>query len=243
MVCGATFGAIVPAAWLAWGRARVRLRIAGVALRRALFRDILSVGAVACLSSLQTVLTVVVLSGLVARYGTTALAGYGIGARLEFLQIPLVFGIGAALVRAVGVNYGAGNGARAKRVAWVGALAAAGVTGAIGLVVAIAPSLWAGMFTADVAVLETASRYLRIAGPCYGFFGLGLALYFASQGARKVLGPVLAGTLRLAIVALFGLLVATRGLELDWLFAVVAGAMLAYAAFAAAAVASSNWGR
>jgi Na+-driven multidrug efflux pump len=80
------------------------------------------------------VLTVIVLSGLMAHYGTSALAGYGIGARLEFLQIPLVFGIGAALVPMVGMNYGAGNGARAKRVAWIGALTAGAITGAIGLV-------------------------------------------------------------------------------------------------------------
>lgn len=241
MICGAAFGVGVTTLYLMGGRARVRLRLVGIALRWQHFRDILSVGAIACLSSLQTVLTVVVLSGLVARYGTTALAGYGIGARLEFLQIPLVFGIGAALVPAVGMNYGAGNGARAKRVAWIGALTAAAVTGAIGLVVAIAPMLWAGMFTSDPAVLETASDYLRIAGPCYGFFGLGLALYFASQGARKVLGPVLGGTLRLAVIVIGGLLVASQGVSIGWLFAIVAAAMLVYAAFTAAAVAGTRW--
>jgi len=180
-------------------------------------------------------------SGLVARYGTTALAGYGIGARLEFLQIPLVFGIGAALVPAVGMNCGAGNGARAKRVAWIGALTAAAVTGAIGLVVAIAPLLWAGMFTSDPAVPDTASDNLRIAGPRYGFFGLGLALYFASQGARKVTGPVLGGTLRLAVIVVGCLLVASQGASISWLFAVVAAAMLVYAAFTVAAVAGTRW--
>ena len=43
------------------------------------------------------------------------------GARLEYLQIPLVFGLGAALVTMVGTNIGAGHLARAQRVAWVGA--------------------------------------------------------------------------------------------------------------------------
>ncbi|MGE0658144.1 MAG: MATE family efflux transporter [Reyranellaceae bacterium] len=243
MICGAAFGVGVTVIYLMSRHARVRLRFAGIALRWQLFKDILSVGAIACLSSLQTVLTVVVLSGLVARYGTTALAGYGIGARLEFLQIPLVFGIGAALVPAVGMNYGAGNGARAKRVAWIGALTAGAITGAIGIVVAIVPWLWAGMFTSDQAVLETAYDYLRIAGPCYGFFGLGLALYFASQGSRKVLGPVLAGTLRLIVIVLGGLLVAAQDVPVTWLFAIVAAAMLGYAAFAAAAVAMSRWTR
>ncbi|MGE0152624.1 MAG: MATE family efflux transporter [Reyranellaceae bacterium] len=243
MVGGAGFGIAVTVAHLLGARARVRLRFAGVALQWRLFKDILSVGAIASLSSLQTVLTVVVLSGLVARYGTTALAGYGIGARLEFLQIPLVFGIGAALVPMVGMNYGAGNGARAKRVAWIGAAAAGGITGAIGIIVAVFPGLWAGMFTSDAAVLATAYDYLRIAGPCYGFFGLGLALYFASQGSRKVLGPVLAGTLRLVVVVIGGLLIAGAQVHVTWLFAIVGAAMLAYAAFAAAAVALTRWTR
>ena len=241
LVIGAAFGIAVTVIYLMSSRSRVRLRFAGIALRWQHFRDILSVGAIACVSSLQTVLTVVILSGFVARYGTTALAGYGIGTRLEFLQIPLVFGIGAALVPAVGMNYGAGNGARAKRVAWIGALTAGAITGTIGIVVAVAPFLWAGMFTGEPAVLETAYDYLRIAGACYGFFGLGLALYFASQGSRKVLGPVLAGTLRLVIVVVGGFIVAGSDLPVSWLFAIVGVAMLAYAAFAAAAVAITKW--
>ncbi len=126
-------------------------------------------------------------------------------------------------------------------MAWIGALTAGAITGAIGIVVAIFPSLWAGMFTDDAAVLETAYDYLRIAGPCYGFFGLGLALYFASQGSRKVLGPVLAGTLRLIVIVLGGLLIAGDGVHITWLFAIVAVAMLAYAAFAAGAVAITKW--
>lgn len=243
MVGGAAFGIAVTVSHLLGSKARVRLRFAGIALQWRLFKDILSVGAIASLSSLQTVLTVVILSGFVARYGTTALAGYGIGTRLEFLQIPLVFGIGAALVPLVGMNYGAGNGARAKRVAWIGGLTAGAITGAIGMAVVIFPWLWAGLFTNDPAVLATAYDYLRIAGPCYGFFGLGLALYFASQGSRKVLGPVLAGTLRLAIVVLGGFLVVGQELQIGWLFAIVGVAMLAYAAFAATAVAVTKWTR
>jgi putative MATE family efflux protein len=240
-VSGAAFAIAITVFHLLGGRARVRLRFRGIALRWQLFKDILSVGAIASLSSLQTVLTVVILSGLVARYGTTALAGYGIGARLEFLQIPLVFGIGAALVPLVGMNYGAGNADRAKRVAWIGALTAGVITGAIGVFVALFPFLWASMFTADAAALETAYDYLRIAGPCYGFFGFGLALYFASQGSRKVLGPVLAGTLRLAVVVIGGFLLAGTDVHVTWLFAIVGAAMLAYAAFAAAAVALTKW--
>ena len=55
-----------------------------------------------------------VLTGFVGRYGAAALAGYGVGLRLELLQIPIVFAIGQALVVLVGTHVGAGPAARAQ---------------------------------------------------------------------------------------------------------------------------------
>jgi Na+-driven multidrug efflux pump len=111
----------------------------------------------------------------------------------------------------VGTNVGAGRFERAERIAWVGAGIAAGVTAAIGLTGAIAPWLWLGMFSADPSVLITGAMYLWIVGPFYGFFGLGLALYFASQGAGRLLWPLIGGFLRLTAAAVGGY-VATRWL-------------------------------
>ena len=59
-----------------------------------------------------------------ARFGTAALAGYGVGVRLELLQVPIVFAIGQALVILVGTHIGAGQAPRARRIAWAGTLAA-----------------------------------------------------------------------------------------------------------------------
>src|SRR4029450_1088343 len=96
------------------------------------------------LNTVFTNLNVVLLTSLVGPFGTFALAGYGIGARLEYLQIPLVFG--SAPVPMVGPNIGAGRLARARRVAWVGAGLAAAVTGSIGFFGACFPHLWLGVF-------------------------------------------------------------------------------------------------
>ncbi len=60
------------------------------------------------------------------------------------------------------------------------------------------------MFTDDPAVLAAGAVYLRLVGPSYGFFGLGLALYFASQGAGRLLWPLLAGFTRLVLAAVGG---------------------------------------
>ena len=220
---------------------RVRLRWHGMALKRESFAQILRVGLLGALSPVQNVLTVLVLTGLVARLGVDALAGYGIGARLEFLLLPLAFGIGVTLVPMVGMAIGRGDVARARRVAWTGGLLAAAVVGTIGLWACIWPHAWASMFTDQPLVLAQAEAYLRWAGPGFAFYGLGITLYFASQGAGQVLGPVLGATMRLAVIAIGGTLLAQAQAPAWSYFALVSVAMLAYGLFNAAALARTNW--
>jgi putative MATE family efflux protein len=189
-------------------RSLVRPTLRARGLRWALFREILRVGAPGTLNTVLTNLTVVILTALVGPFGATALAGYGMGARLEYLQIPIVFGLGSALVTMVGTSVGAGDRARAVRVAWIGAAMAAGITGGVGILAALFPQAWLGLFTTDPAVLAAGSQYLTIVGPFYGFFGAGLALYFASQGAGRLLWPLLASATRLVIAGAGGWLAA-----------------------------------
>jgi putative MATE family efflux protein len=232
--------------FLAWylmsGRGRLSLAWRGVRFHGEMFADILKVGALACLSPVQSILTVLIFTGLVARFGVEALAGYGIGARLEFLLIPVAFGVGTATVPMVGMAIGAGNVKRARRVAWIGGALSAVILGLVGLTVTVAPDLWAALFTQDAAVLGAARSYFRLAGPAFAFFGFGMTLYFASQGAGKVLGPVLASTLRLAVVALGGWWLTQAGEPVWTLFALVGLSMAAYGLATAAAIAVTPWG-
>jgi len=227
--------------YLMSGRARIRLSFSGIPLQWEIFRDIFKVGALACLSPLQTVATVLVLTRLVTSFGTEALAGYGIGARLEFLLVPITFAIGVACVPMVGMAIGAGQVARARQVAWTGAALSAGVIGSIGILVAIFPDAWTGLFTNAPDVLASAALYFKWAGPCYGLFGVGLCLYFASQGSGKMLGPVLAGTVRLAVVALGGWWLAVSQAPVWSLFALVGLAMATYGVATAFAVYVVSW--
>ena len=150
----------------------MRLRLAR--LRLALFADILRVGAVGSVSTFQTTLTVALTTALVgAAAGPDAVAGYGTGARLEYLLIPLVFGLGAPLVALVGTNIGAGQRQRALRAALIGGGVAFCLAEAVGVAAAIWPMAWLGLFGADPRMLETGAAYLRMVGPAYGFFGLG----------------------------------------------------------------------
>jgi putative MATE family efflux protein len=206
-------------------------------------REILRVGAISSVSAVQTVIAAVVLTGLVGRFGTAALAGYGVGVRLELLQVPITFAIGQALVVLVGTSVGAGRPERAKRIAFTGSAIAAGICLAIGATVAIFPRLWVSFFSADPAVLEAGSAYLRIVGPFYPFMGAGIALYFASQGAARVAWPVLAGTARLAIVVVGGFGALALGAPLGALFAVIAFGIVVWGSATLAVVKSSDWSR
>lgn len=202
-----------------------------------LFRDILRVGGVSVLSSVQTVLTALILTGFVARYGAAALAGYGVGLRLELLQIPLVFAVGQALVVLVGIHIGAGRAVRAKRIAWIGAALAASISLAIGATAAAVPQAWMSLFSADPEVLASGSLYLRTVALLYPFLAAGMALYFASQGAGQVVRPVLAGTARLLIVIVGCALVAS----LQGIFAVTAAGLAAFGALAVWFVKRADW--
>jgi putative MATE family efflux protein len=234
-------GSVILAAYLRGGRSVVRLSFADVRFRWPLFLDILRVGAIAALITIQTNLTIAIATGFVGRFGAAAIAGFGTGARLEYLLVPLVFGLGAPLVAMVGTNIGAKQRDRALRAAWIGAAIATGLTETIGLGAAAFPHAWLSLFDTDPAMLDAGSRYLRLVGPFYGVFGLGLALYFASVGAGRLLWPLIANMTRLLIAAIGGWLALRWGGDLTYVFAALSAALAAFGLINAGGVASGAW--
>jgi len=209
-----------------------------------LFREILGVGAVAAVTSVQTNVIIALATALVATAaGPGAAAGYGTSARLEYLLVPLVFGLGAPLVAMVGTNVGAGERKRALRIAFVGSALAFAITEAIGVVAAIWPQAWIALFSADPRVIETGSNYLRIVGPSYGFFGLALALYFASQGAGRLFWPLSAGFLRMLVAIAGGWLALRLTGSLNWLFAALALGLVLHGLTLVVAIGTGAWFR
>jgi len=200
------------------------------------------VGAPSALSPILTVATIGGINILIGELGVAALAGYGIGSRIEFLLIPLVFGLGVSMNTLVGVNLGAGQLQRAVHIGWIGGISASVLTGTIGLLASLAPDLWAGLFTNDPDALASARSYLRIVGPFFAFQGLGLSLFFASQGAGTVTWPVIATFIRLAI-ALGGGAAALYTLDagLDGIYLAAGIGMLTYGVITAAALKLGVW--
>ena len=152
-----------------------------------------------------------------------------------------MFGLGAPLVALVGTNIGAGQNRRALRIAMVGGAMAFVSTQAIGMGAAIWPEAWLRLFGDNPTMIATGTQYLRFVGPTYGFFGLGLALYFASQGAGKLLWPLLAGFARLVIAVCGGWLALAATGSLTMVFVMLAVALAAYGAIVAIAVTSGVW--
>jgi len=234
-------GSVVLAAYLWSPRSLLRPSLAHIRFRWALFADILRVGLVGTVSTVATNLAIGVTTALVGGFGTAAIAGYGTASRLEYLLVPLVFGLGAPLLAMVGTCIGAGQRDRALRATWIGAALAFGMTSAIGLGAALFPVAWLSLFDTDPAMLAAGAQYLRTVGPVYGFFGLGLVLYFASQGAGRLVWPVIGNIARLAVAVTGGWLALRWGGGLGAVFAAQAAALVLYGLVNAWAVAGGAW--
>jgi Na+-driven multidrug efflux pump len=235
-------GAIPFLAYAVWsGRNVVKPSVRDITIRWPLLHEILRVGVVAAAITVTTNLTVALTTGIVGRSGAAAIAGYGIGSRLEYLLIPLAFSLGAPLVAIVGTCIGAGRRERAVRAAWIGAAIAGAVAEIIGLAAAFFPQSWMTLFSADPAVIGHGAQYLRIVGPFYGFFGFGMVLYFASQGAGKLAWPLIAGIARLLVAGAGGWLAYEWTHELAPVFIALGAALAVFGALIAAAVALGAW--
>ncbi|MGO4378523.1 MATE family efflux transporter [Pseudoduganella sp. RAF53_2] len=217
--------------WHLWrGKCLVRPAARPPRLHWMPLRDLLRVGAWSSIVGTSANLTIAGVTGFVALHGVSAVAGYGAGNRLEYMVIPLTFGLGIPISVLIATSLGAGDLARAARVTWTGAAVAFVICEVIGLVAALWPEAWIGTFGADPHMISTGVAYLHIAGPCYGFFGLGQAFYFAAQGRGQVAVPAFGAALRM-VAALGGCWIAQRlGASVHWLFASVGLGMFVLAA-------------
>jgi Na+-driven multidrug efflux pump len=207
-----------------------------------MFFDILKVGAVSCFSPLQSVVTISIFTHMLAGFGTAILAGYGIGARLEFMLTSVAFAVGIASVPMIGMAIGAERIARARRIAWIAGVVSFVSVGVIASIIAIFPDLWVNIFTSDASVRAASRQYLSTAAPCYAFLGLAISMYFSSQGAAKVLGPVLAQSGRLAFIALGGWYLTTHDATPANFFALAAASMVLLGVLSAFSVILTRWG-
>jgi len=241
VLCYYAVGTAIFAVYLWSGRGVLHPSLKVPALSWAKLRDILRVGGPASLVATTTNVTIAIATGFVGAYGPAAVAGYGTGARLEYLLVPLVFGLGAPLAAMVGTAVGAGAFKRASQVAWTGAIISGALTELIGVAAALKPQVWLNLYGHDPAMTDFGIRYLQTVGPFYGFFGFGLALYFASQGTGRLLWPLAAGVVRLAVAAGGGFLATRLGAGTTGVYEALAAAMIMFWGINSFAVFSGAW--
>ena len=225
--------------YMASGRSGLTFKI--VPLRGKLFADILKVGIPTALNAVMTNLTVILVTGAVGLFGTSALAGYGIASRLDYIMIPLLFGISTATLTMVGVNMGAGQTVRARKIGWTSAISGMVMTGTIGLAVAAFPTAWLHLFSRDAEVVREGTIYLRIVAPAYSALGFGFVVSFAAQGTGRALWPLAASSARILLAAGCGwIAVGTFGAAMTGLAAMVTMSLIAYAAICSLIMLSSR---
>lgn len=195
-------------AYLMSGRTPVRLSLRGVTLSGRLFRDILRTGAPLSLQPILNNISLALLASYAGALGAATLAGVGAAVRLEYLMYPLVFGLGATVVAMVGTNIGAGQRARAFRIAWIAAGLAVAATAIVGLLAILWPRLWIALFTAVPEVGTPAAAYLTIAALGYVFIGMN-TLTQAFQAMGQTFWPLVGVVSRAAILAGGGWFVVT----------------------------------
>jgi len=232
------------ALWLYLRSSGAPISLHAAPLERRHFEDILRVGVVSAIGTIVTNLTIVVITGLVGQFGRDAIAGFGLASRLDYILIPIMFAIGTATITMVGTNTGAGHHKRARSVAWVATALSIAITGVIGCTAALWPQVWIGLFTDSPQVIAAGSAYLVRVAPFYVFTGLGMALFFASQGAGHMLWPFTAGILRLVTaIAVGGYWVAAMDGTMTGLFWVVALSQVIFGMVNVLGFASaSDWG-
>ena len=235
-------GTVVLGWYVLSGRNVARLRLAP--LRWRLIGSILRVGAWSSISSVQTNVTIASATALVAGVGRRRC-----GRRLRHRSAPRISAdpAGVRSRRAAG-----GDGRHQYRRGPVPARAAhrsaaaersrsrsprpLGLRPRYGRV----PGL---NCSAPIRRDRAGSDYLHAVGPFYGFFGLGLALYFASQGAGRVGWPLFAGFVRMAVAIGGGFIALRLTGSLSWLFVALAAGLALHGTIVLAAVLGGAWRR
>ena len=202
----------------------------------------LKISALSSVSPVTSIGSVILITAYVAFLGPEYLAGYGIGVRLEFILIPLIFGFGAASITMIGINFGAQKYSRALRIGWLASSFSFLICGIIGGIISLFPNIWTDLFYNNEAVIFICKIYLQIVGPFYAFFGLGQALYFASQGAGKMLWPIISSVVRFTTILLGALYLSYMKIfSVEAIFWLISLSLFLYAMVTAIPISMGAW--
>lgn len=227
-LAGQAIGLVPRSRFIFGANSPVRPRLIPGPLHPRHFAEILRVGIPASLSAALNYLTLMVLTGVVARFGAPHLAAYGLGSRLDFLLFSLGFGVAAAGLTLVGMAVGAGRPELVRRYVVQSALVAAGVVAVPAVAVTLRPAIWIGLFTDAPPIHAIGTDYFHIIGPTYVFIVVSMVVASAFQALARAVVPLVVMIARVALVLAAALLaVHTFDATVQTIFAIIATANVA----------------
>ena len=206
------------------------------------FLKLIKSGSLASCQSLMTISLALFCTAVIGIFGSHWAAGFGIAIRLELLLIPIIFGVGGALIAIVGANVGANKFQRAVQMTWKGTALSVLVVGIIGLFFSFYPDIWSNFFTYNTQAIEAAEVYLGVVAPFYAFFALGLGLYFVCQAFNTLFWPVVGTFLRLFFVVIITLVFLYNNLATPYLlFLTMSSGLIIYGLFISLSLHFGPW--
>lgn len=172
-------------------KAIIRLRIANAKIDLPLMGRIMRIGVFASIQGILRNVSGLILTRIVATYGTFAVAAYVIGMRLQFIVLMPGFGLATAVATLVGQNLGAKKPERAARTAWITVGIGAGIMAFMGLIYIIFARDIISIFNDHPEVLKTGVVYLRILASTFGIIAFGIILGRALNGAGDTVSPMI----------------------------------------------------
>jgi putative MATE family efflux protein len=178
--------------WLLFnGNTRVRLKVRHLFVQvKVLFMLIrLSLGGIG--QSLIATISWIGLVRIIAEFGSNALAGYTIAIRVIVFTLLPSWGLGNAAATLVGQNLGAQKPQRATRSVWLTARVNMIFMGLVSIIFIASPAPFIKIFIQDPDIIHMGAVCLRIIAYGFVFYGMGMVMVQALNGAGDTATPTL----------------------------------------------------
>jgi len=190
-------GALVGLYILFQGHSRLRVHLGKLCFDiKTMFR-IIKVGFPSSIQMALRSIVGLVLMAIVARYGSYAVAAYGIGLRIFSVVLMPGFALATSAATLVGHNLGAKKFWRARRCAWQAAGFNTLLMGLTGMLFFAFSARLISIFNNNPDIIRLGSEYLKITSLSYIFVAQGLVLGRALMGAGDTISPMLISVLAL----------------------------------------------
>ncbi len=170
---------------------RIRIRWPHLKFDPHVMRRIVSLSGAATFQNFIGTASYMGLVRIISAFGSAAIAGNTIGIRIFLFGLLPSWGVSNAAVTLVGQNLGAGHPDRAEAAAWKICVYNTVCLVSIGAIFVLFAPLIVSAFTKDEEVAAHAIHCLRIVSAGFLFYGYGMALTAAFNGAGDTRTPTL----------------------------------------------------